>query len=347
VGIVAIPSLQLQIVPKIPTPHLLHLLQAAEILPRLATGEGLMQQDENLAVLISHWFITALERVLEEGLARDYRQHRDELQAIRGRVIPLDTARLYYRGRLTVLAEYEEYDFDTPLNRLLLHVARIVAGGVALPASLRRRAARASKRIDGVGPFQRSDAAAAHTDRRTANYADALSLARQILSATGRTLNSGQRRSWTFLLRTPNPVEVGMRSLIAAHLKPDVSVSKGSLSLGDSGLTINPDLVFRDPQLRAVGDVKYKLAGAEWDRADLYEIVAFATGYHVNRSVVALFASPNASPLCRVAIGDQVVTPVHWPADPGLSPHAAANILGEAVREWFHERRLDNVAAIA
>ncbi len=58
-----------------------------------------MDESENLAVLVAHWFVTALERVLEEGLARDYRQHRDELTAVRGRVLPLNTARLFYRGR--------------------------------------------------------------------------------------------------------------------------------------------------------------------------------------------------------------------------------------------------------
>ncbi len=125
-----------------------------------------MQQSENLAVLISHWFVSSLERVLEEGLARDYRQHRDELTSVRGRLLPRETARLFYRGRVAVVADYEEYDFDTPLNRLMLHVARIVASGTALPVTLRRRALRASKRLDGVGAFRYADLSA-DTDGRT------------------------------------------------------------------------------------------------------------------------------------------------------------------------------------
>ena len=226
VGLIATPTLQLNVRPKIPVGHLLHILQAANVVPRLASGEGVMEHIEDLAVLISHWFVTALERVLEEGLARDYRHHRDKLTAVRGRILPLDTARLFYRGRVAVVAEYEEYDFDTPLNRTMLHVARIVAAAPVFPQTLRRRALRASRRINGVGWLQRADATA-EVDRRTIYYSDALSLARQIMAATGRTLAAGDRRSWTFLFRTPTPVEAGIRTLVAESLDGMVSVRKG------------------------------------------------------------------------------------------------------------------------
>lgn len=293
-----------------------------------------MQPGDNLAVVIAHWFVTALERVLEEGLARDYREHRDVLTAVRGRILPLDTARLYYRGQLSVVADYEEYDFDTPLNRIMLHVARVLAISTALPGSLRQRALRASKRMDQVGLFKRSDAAA-QTDRRTIYYGDALTLARQILASTGRTLDAGVHRSWTFLFRTPLPVEAGIRALVADSLGGPARVRKGQLSLGEAGLTINPDLVFEDAQVRAIGDVKYKLLDPEWDRSDLYEVVAFAAGYRVPHGLLALFAKPGHTPLPSVAVGDHVVTQVCWPADSSLSPTDATRQFADQLQAWY------------
>lgn len=334
VGLIATPTVQLSVRPKIPVGHLLHILRAADGVPRLATGEGAMEQSDDLAVLIAHWFVTALERVLEEGLARDYRRYRDELTAVRGRILPLNTARLFYRGRVAVVADYEEYDFDTPLNRTMLHVARIVAGATVFPETLRRRALRASRRIDGVGWLLRSDATA-EVDRRTIYYRDALSLARQIIAATGRTLAAGDRRSWTFLFRTPTPVEAGVRALAAETLAGMVSVHKGQRQLEGANMTINPDLVFEDDSIRAIGDVKYKLVGPEWDRSDLYEVVAFAAGFRVDRALMSLFAEPGHEALPPTKIGDHLITQVCWPADASLTPGQAATQFAEELRTWF------------
>jgi hypothetical protein len=333
VGMIATPTLQLHVRPKIPAHHLLHIVRAANVLPELGAGRGLGERDENLAVLIAHWFVTALERVLEEGLARDYRLHRDELTAVRGRLLALDTARLYYRGRLAVSAEFEEYDFDTPLNRLLLNAARVVAAGRALPATIRRRALRAAKRMDGVGRLIRSDAHAT-TDSRTAYYADAVSLAREVLAATGRSLDPGAGSAWTFLFRTPDAIETGLRHVIAESLGPAARVTKRRFSLAGSRLTVNPDLVFEGV---AVGDVKYKLAEPDWDRADLYQAVAFAAAFEVPSALIALFASAGHEPLPPVRFGSHVVAQVCWPADPALDADVAAAAFARGVVSWFRE----------
>lgn len=337
VGLIAITTLQLNVQPKIPVPHLLHILEAGDVVPRFATGEGMLEHSDNLAALIAHWFITAVERILEEGLARDYRQHRDELSAVRGRILPLDTARLFYRGRVAVVADYEEYDFDTPLNRTMLHVARIIAGGIALPDALRRRALRTTKRMDGVGPLERADPAA-RLERRTSYYGDALSLARQILAATGRTLAAGDRRGWTFLFRTPIPVEAGIRAIAMRSLAGTARVRKGQLTLTGANLTINPDLVFDDGVVRAIGDVKYKLVGPEWERPDLYEAVAFAAGYHTDRGVVALFAKPGSSALEPAPVGRHTITQIYWPADAALAPNEAAHQFADQLQAWYQAR---------
>jgi len=188
--------------------------------------------------------------------------------------------------------------------------------------------------MDGVGRLRRSDPTA-QVDRRTSYYSDALSLARQILSATGRTLDVGEQRSWTFLFRTPSPVEAGIRALIRDALAGVVDVRKRQLALAGASLTINPDLVFEDSAVRAVGDVKYKLVGAEWDRSDLYEVVAFAAGYRVDRAIVTLFAEPGAAPLRSVSVGDHRVKCVCWPAAASRAPSDAAKQVAEAVRQWY------------
>jgi 5-methylcytosine-specific restriction endonuclease McrBC regulatory subunit McrC len=330
VGMVATPTVQLNVRPKIPVDHLLHLLRAGDAIPRVASESGQMSEDDNLAVLVARWFVTALERVLEEGLARDYRPHRDEIPNVRGRVALLETARLYYRGRLAVVAEFEEFDFDTPLNRLLLHASRLVASGVGLPEDLRRRALRGTKRMDGAGAYATSDFGA-HIDRRTAYYADAALLARQIVQHSGRTLEAGFVRSWSFLLPTPTPVEAGVRATLQREL-PSLVITKRRLTLQGSTMTINPDLVLGDDA--AVADIKYKLAGDGWERGGLYEVVAFATGFRTDHAAILDFSGSAGQLLQDVVIGDVRVRHLSWPTTPGTSPEDAVKDVASQVLAW-------------
>ena len=98
-----------------------------------------VEEDVHFAVLICQWFLVALERILAESLLCDYREVREESGAVRGRLLRLPTARLFYRGRLAVVAEFEEFDHDNALNRVLLAAARILVGASFLPEHLRRR----------------------------------------------------------------------------------------------------------------------------------------------------------------------------------------------------------------
>lgn len=331
VGIVAIPGLQLSVMPKIPVPHLVDLLRSGNLVPRLSVESGEVDEDSNLAVLIAHWLVSSAERILEEGLARDYRLNHDELNTVRGRVIPLRTARLHYGGRLSVAVEYEEFDFDTPLNRLILHATRLVANTSMFPTDLRRRAIRVSKRMDGVGAFQDSDLRAA-PERRTSYYADAANLAREIIRHAGRSLDAGSARSWTFLFRTPEMVETGIRAVLKEALAP-LPVRKRQVALGGTSMTVNPDLVFGSSA--AVADVKYKLAGKEWDRADLYELVAFGAAVGASQLAIVTFRAATSEALDDVEVGDFRVRELAWPVGDKLVPDDSRDALIHATQLWL------------
>jgi len=334
VGLVAGPSLQLVVRPKIPTGHLLYLFEAAGVVPRVEGEHGWMSTSDDLAQLVCRWFVTSAEAVLQEGLARDYRPRADQLSVVRGRLDVLATTRLVYQGRAAVVSEFEDYDFDTPLNRMILHAARLVVGAPTLPEALRRRALRIAKRMDGVGTLVAADRGA-HTDRRTSYYADALLLARQIVTATGRTLEAGPQRSWTFLIRTPKPVEAGLCAVIRDGLQGQAVVGRGRKTLKGSSVTVNPDLVFDTGDRRLIGDIKYKLMGPGWNRADLYEVVAFAAAYQVPRCALISFTVDNGMPLDPLGVGDFVVSDIRWDARPSTHPASAAQQLVAELQIWL------------
>ena len=112
-------------------------------------------------------------------------------------------------------------------------------------------------------------------------------LARRVLRSAGRSLMGGGELMWTFLIRTPELIEDGVRSVLQEALGTSV-VMKKRQPLAGSELTFNPDLRFFGN--RAVGDVKYKLRAGDWNRADLYQVLSFAAGLRCFHAAIVLTA---------------------------------------------------------
>lgn len=151
IGVIGLSSVQLSIEPKIPTPHLFYLLEASREFPRLTPQRATALRDLYLWELILHWYIAELETLMRRGLLRDYEETRDVLPVLRGSIDPVGTAHEYYRGHLAFDCVFDEFDFDTPPNRLLSAAARAVVSAPTRDSILRRRAQRTLSRFENVG----------------------------------------------------------------------------------------------------------------------------------------------------------------------------------------------------
>jgi 5-methylcytosine-specific restriction enzyme subunit McrC len=338
VGIIALPSLQLTIEPKIPTPHLLFLLEASGQFPRLAPQRAVAMRDMFLWELILHWYITEVELVLRRGLLRDYQETRDVLSVVRGSIDAVSTGQMYYRGQLAFECTFDEFDFDTPPNRLLAEACRVVLGTPTSQALLRRRAKRAVARFEDVRDMRQDDLRW-RPERRAGYYGTAATLARHIIQGFGRTLAYGKEPVTTFLIRTPEMIEAGLRSLLQTAL-PEHEIEKRGLRLVGSTMTLNPDLVFDGG--KAVGDVKYKLLDSDWPRNDLYQLVAFATGYRSRRGLLVHFAPHRDAQLPSVRVGDVSLYAASWNAQPEIGAREALDNLIAAVGEFLNAAELNS-----
>ena len=327
VGVISLPSLQLTIEPKIPTPHLLYLLEASGEFPRLAPQSAAAMRDMYLWELILHWYVNEVEALLRRGLLRDYEEASDQLPVLRGSIDAVGTAHAYYRGQLAFECRFDEFDFDSPPNRVLAAATRMVVATPTGDLMLRRRAKRAFSRFDDVGSL-RGDDLRWRPERRAGYYAIPTTLARHILLGVGRTLAKGNEPITTFLIRTPEMVEAGLRTLLARML-PDRKIEKRGMQLPGSTMTLNPDLVFESG--RVVGDVKYKIPGSDWPRNDLYQLVAFATGFRARTGVVVHFAKDEDERLPSVEVGDVHLHAASWLASEDITPQEALTRLALSV----------------
>jgi 5-methylcytosine-specific restriction enzyme subunit McrC len=334
VGLVSVGQLQIIVQPKIALSHFLYLLSAAGHLPRLSDERGSVAPDASLWQLVATWFVDVADRVLRKDLLRDYEAAEDWLPAKRGQIVVLPTARAFLAGRYGFECRYEEFSVNTPLNRILKAAAMKVLGSIVLPSTLRRQARVICSRMTDIGDLHSSDLLT-EIDRRSAYYADALQLARHVLSDQGRMPETGEATAWTFLIRTPEMVEDGLRAVLAARLSNLSSVEKRGIRV-DAGLTFTPDLVFAGG--RVVADIKYKVLGPDWMRSDLYQIIAFGTAFHATDAAIlgfehtALDKTPKA-----LRVGGVQVRALCWNADPVLTAASSACEFGDRVATWLRE----------
>ncbi len=335
VGVIGVLGrLQIEVRPKIPLSHLIHLMTAADMLPRLAEQDAEVDPGENLLELIARWYVSAAERLLRHGLIKDYSPTREFLAAKRGRLDMMRTTRAYYSGRIGFECEFSEFDTDTPLNRVIREAASVVVRSPSLSRDLRRRALRLRARMDGVPGMQTGDLRA-ELDRRSLHYSPALPLAKQLIRAEGRSLRSGPRDTWSFLVRTPELVEEGLRSILRDGLGPRWSVEKGRVAARGSRVTFSPDLEFAGGF--AVGDVKYKIQGADWNRSDLNQIVTFVAAYDCAHGAVFAFREAGVEPLPILGVGSQTITSITWPYSDRIRPEQAADSVVESAHRWLNK----------
>jgi 5-methylcytosine-specific restriction enzyme subunit McrC len=338
VGVIGCGDRQLVVKPKIPIQHFVYLLERAGWLPRIDWTKTTLESGVSLWDLIAAWFVGALESLLRRDLVRDYQRHTDSLPVVRGSIDSEQTAAAFYSGRLAFACEFDEFTYDTAPNRVLKAAARQVSSDAKLPWDLRRRAIKLSSRMEAVGELAAGDLFH-HADTRHKHYTDALILATHVLRSTGRLLAEGRELAWAFLVRTPPLIEAGVRQVLKMAL-PDVAIRKARLSLGNSGVTVNPDILIDDGV--AVADVKYKLCDGEWIRGDLYEVIAFASAYRTNACAIVDFRPSGVNAPERICVGDVQVEHLSWAAREDVQPTAAASQLVHDARMWL--QRLSDTA---
>ena len=311
---------------------MLYLFSKALQIPRIEDQPAEAQAAAALWELVARWFIRAAMTVIRRDLSRDYRVYQDALQTIRGHVEGVATARAYYTGRVELHCIFDDFTTDSALNRLLRAAAREVSRSPLLTPAVRKDAFRVVARMEDVGELRQTDLAAT-VERPTWYYRDAIALAKNILRCVGRTFSAGAESAWSFLIRTPELVEAGVRQTLVDRLG-HVGITKTTAPIRGLNWGVHPDIVFGSGW--GVADVKYKVTSGTWYRPDLYEVVAFATAFRSVEAALICFAD-QILPTSTIGLGDTNVSLLTWNCS--VSPDLASIGLCEVTEAWLDRAR--------
>lgn len=349
VGVVGLPGLELVIQPKIPMAHFTHIAQRAFGEFREADTPAQIAGGSSFWPVIASWCVSAIESLLRRDLLRDYNERIDELRAVRGSVLVLPTSRALLAGRLRVTCIFDEFERDTPPNRVLLKALRTISSDPGLSKDLRRRAQRSAARFEDVGEYRNSDLSVASLplERRALLYRQPLHLASTIIRSTAIAVMGGDIPGKTFVIPTPAIIETGIRQILKKALQVPVTKERFAAPYLDSPTgkeNFNPDLVIGGN--RIVGDIKYRVASnAEWSRPELNQVLAFATASSAEQGIVVGFTLQTEHVAPAINVGTSPKIPVHainWNANHDIHPADSEANLCNALKKLLNNEEPEN-----
>ncbi len=342
VGAISLGDLTLLVGPKIPIDHFVYIashslnLDSREVNQATTLSSGHFFHE-----LVAQWLVMRAAHILRGGLSTDYEGMKDSLRYVRGRVDATRTSINFLRGRPVIESEFEERTINSPENRILKSALDLVNVSRLDAEELRSSASRLRKALSDVGDAEHSDLSLP-SRAFPPRYRQAVDLAISVINNSGRNLSAGDRTAGSFLIRTPNLIEDGIRKIIKAAVAP-ISVSRGGKVLLPTSLTSNPDILLSRPPKTV--DVKYKFFGSMWNRADLSQGVFFAESYGSTKGAVIGFSNgPHRLP--EVPVGRITISPLFWDVAEGTIPQESANRLVCSIENWLPSERQDLVLAL-
>ena len=348
VGSIDVTGLQVLVRPKIPLQNLFLLLEVG-LRPQDWHHEDVRFETigDLLPALVS-FFSRTTKTTLARGLYHSYREQRDRLVALRGRI---DIARQLAQPGviIPVACKFTEFTADLIENSYLkAAVSRSLRVAGVQPVD-RRRLMQHLVTLEDVADVRHH--AADHDrvvfTRLNEHYRPALRLAQLVIANLTLQDAVGETQASSFMLDMNHLFERFVTERLRRALRGRLDVkSQPRDHLGEDGeVEIQPDLVFlsgRAPKF--VADIKYKLTddAAGGRAADYYQLLAYTTALDVSEGVLIYCLDANRP---DDPADDGEDPPTAGPPSPtaaGPAPTAASPVRGPAV-STIHVRHTGKV----
>lgn len=310
-GVVQVDGLQVEVLPKL-TPYQTEAQQRDTLLTMLASagdlkgvdnlGAGLATSRTTLLDLFIRHFARLLERQLQQGLLRNYRDIEETLDQVRGRIdlVRQQRENLFKPQRLA--CRYSELVSDIPVNRLLHSALRLVISLCTSPLLAQQLHALRMRfgEVGTLAPRQRGPTAD-QLNRMESRYAPLVEMAHLFLDGQFLDARSGRQQAFSLLFEMNRLFERYSARLLRPvvrrmGLKLMEQGPRRYLGFEDNGqgrLMMRPDisLLEHGKQPVTILDAKWKRVAtsaplASLTAADLYQLAAYATAYGCSHVVL-------------------------------------------------------------
>ncbi len=303
VGVLAVPSFSLEILPKIEGQNdtrvreaLTHMLNVAWDLPVVtSTTTSMGRQSHDLLEVLITSFTEKFLAVVRRGLPRRYVSFEDELTLLRGR---LNVKKQIVNNLIRpekLACEFDELSVDTPLNRVLKATVRLLESH-ARSADNRRRLLELRTRLESVAnsasPLQALQERV-RLDRTNTAFHELYRLAKLLLQRAWQSTNIGKISGIALLFPMNDLFEAFVaRSLKRALPGRNVRIQDSSKFVlwdeikKENLMRLRPDLVVDkdtviDTKWKRLDETEQEHLGVS--QADVYQMIAYGLAYKAKR----------------------------------------------------------------
>ena len=284
VGLVCLPSLVIEIRPKVPMSSVLFLLSHACDAASWFEQQPELSDDLDLVEMIAIMLARLVQQATRRGLLNGYQSEDEALQAPRGRILFDEQIRRRLGTSPPIEVRHDVFTSDILENRLLLAALGAMNRIRLQSAMAKRELIRAQRLFGGVIRQHFEPASIPHVvfTRLNQHYQPAISLATLVLCSAALDLGVGGSRGSAFLIDMNAAFEQFVRKALRAAIGVESARFPDrprTVHLDEAGVVpLKPDLcLLEGRRIVWVGDAKYKrLPVGGYRNADLYELLAYA-----------------------------------------------------------------------
>ena len=299
VGSINISGLRVLVRPKIPLRNLFLLLEVGLREQDWRDEAVGYEADSDLLPALVSFFARTTETTLARGLYHSYREQRDRLVALRGRV---DIARQLAQPGVVIptACRFTEFTADLIEHSYLKAAVSRSLRVAGVPPIDRRRLMQHLVTLEDVGDVRHhhDDYDRVVLTRLNQHYEPALRLAQLVLANLTLQDDIGDTKASSFMLDMNKLFERFVTERLRRALRGRLDVKDQHEDRLDQHGTvaIKPDLMFRAGGLpRFVADIKYKLTddAAGGRNADYYQLLAYTTALDLPEGVLIYCLNAN------------------------------------------------------
>ena len=284
IGVVALPSVVIEIRPKVPMSSVLFLVSYACDVASWFDQQPELAQDLDVVEMLAIMLARLVEHATRRGLLNGYQSEEEALQAPRGRILFDEQIRRRLGASPPIEVRHDVFNSDVIENRLLLAGLTAMRRLPLRSDRTRRELSRAERLFGAVKAVHFRPAAVPGVmfTRLNRHYQPALSLATLLLRSASLDVGAGGARGSAFLIDMNKVFERFVRKALRMALGTDERLfpeRPPPTTLDEAGcVPLRPDLcLLEDRRIVWVGDAKYKrLPAGAYQNADLYQLLAYA-----------------------------------------------------------------------
>jgi 5-methylcytosine-specific restriction enzyme subunit McrC len=289
IGLVCLPSLVIEIRPKVPMSSVLFLVSYGCDAASWFDQRPEFSPDLNLVEILAIMLARMVQHVTRRGLLNGYQCEDESLPAPRGRILFDEQIRRRLGVSPPIEVSHDVFTSDIVENRLLLAALNAMSRIPHRSARTKAELIRAQRLFGAVQPVHFARAAVPDVifTRLNGHYQVPVSLASVLLRSASLDFGMGGARGSAFLIDMNRAFEQFVRTALREALKVDAAQfpeRPPRQPLDRAGVVpLKPDLcLIEDQRIVWVGDAKYKrLPAGAYQNADLYQLLAYAVALNL------------------------------------------------------------------